>query len=234
MEARLIKETVNSIRRKGISNLGDKTKHETPLIVIMTPSTNMLTIHGQNPISDYIYENKVPEGIDIIRLDSRINSGVILSGPSTVIVRIFCQSIDIIRLSEIFYSSVINVMSTNGINVRKSSHRYSSNDMVFIKDNKEKKFCGVVEDFKYGYFSFFFTFTFDSAIGENIYKLDSDKFKNRGLINNVTDVVGGLTEIAPTINDTVVNDVITYMCKKLSWEIVESTFTTEEENFINS
>ena len=60
MKARLIKESVSVQKRKAISELGKIARYNNrPLIVVMKPTSPTLSIHGTDPLSRYINEDKM-------------------------------------------------------------------------------------------------------------------------------------------------------------------------------
>lgn len=208
MEAKIIKETVSSERRKEIYELGKNNKFSDLTIYILKPEKDTLSIHGNVDISRYINLDKVPSTFDILRVDSSVNSGVVFTDKNSVLVRIFGQPKDVLSSKKKFKDAIIESFAKYNVHVSLSSHRPESNDFVFIKDGKEKKFCGCVTDLEQMYFSFFITLEFDASKVEGIFKLNTSKFKERGVVSDISDVVGGVHEVNPEINDTVVDQII--------------------------
>jgi hypothetical protein len=229
MEVRLIKETVNGNRRKAICELGSKNRYDQPLIIIMKPSGSMLTIHGRDSLEKYINVDKIPKDFEILRINSIINSGIIYTDENSRVVRIYSTLEDLRSISKIFYDCVIEEFAKLKIDIKRSSHRLEANDLVFTIDGKDKKFCGVLQDRLFRYFSFFICFDFDATKIEGLYKLDTQKVSSRGDVNDITDIVGGLKEVSPKIKDTIVDSILTNIATKLKWELKDSTFTKSEE-----
>ena len=237
MKARVIKEKTRIERRESIYKLQEFVKFTIPLIVILKPDCYVLSIHGTDPFEKYINMDKVQPDIKLLRVISRVNTGVIFSSPDTIIIRIFYNTSNFKTIEEIkdaFFKSVVYILNENKIDVKQSEHRELSNDIVFInKEGKEKKFCGTLSDIKYGYFSAILTLKLNADKIEGLYKLDSKKFKLRGNVSDITDVVGGLNEIDPTITESIVDDIINRMSISLNWELENSTFSEEEEKHLN-
>lgn len=227
--ARIIKVKVGGKLRTAICELGYFKKFTEPLIVVMQPKGETISIHGKHALSDYINESKIPEGCEIIRIKSNTNSGVVFTDKDTLIVRIFCNGIDIIKVNKAFFSVITEVFAKMNVEVKASSHRPVANDVVFKKDGKEKKFCGSVQDFQGGYFSFFITFKFNYVDG--LYKLDTKKLKERGNLKSITEVVGGINEVAPA-TFKVVDDIINGIAGQMQWKISKSEFTEEENKIL--
>jgi len=218
MKATIIKETVNAERRKEIYELGKTQKFDSPSIFILKPTSDTLSIHGKDDLSMYINVDKIPSDCEILRVDSRINSGVVFTDKNNILVRIFGSPMDVVGTKQNIESVMIETFKSEGVDVKLSTHRPNSNDFVFTIDSKEKKFCGCVMDIQQMYFSFFITLSFDAPKIDGLYKLDTDKFQDRGNVSDITDVVGGINEVNPKIDDTIVDKIVVNLAKKLNWE----------------
>lgn len=49
--------------------------------------------------------------------------------------------------------------------------------------------------------------------------MDSDKFTGRGVVNHITDVVGGIREVNQDIDESIVDDIVKSISVGLGWEI---------------
>lgn len=216
----IIRETVDGTRRKQIYELAETGGFTSPVIYVMKPAGDTLTIHGSDPFEKYINLDAIKPGIEIVRTSSSKNTGVIFSDINTSIVRIFCPSTrEVLLLKNSFTKSVIDVLANHGVTVMLSTHRPEANDLVFTKAGQEKKFSGSVADLKYDFFSFFICFEFDASKIEGVYKLDTDKMLRRGDIKDISEIVGGLREITPTLQETVVDEIIYKMTERLNWSL---------------
>jgi len=210
MAVEIIRETVNGERRKEIYEIGMNREKdfEDISIYILTPESPILTIHGKDPVEKYIRLESVPKDMEIVRIESNINSGVVFSDENTTIVRIFAPLRHILRLNMIFSRIALEVLEVAGIPARISTHRPGANDLVFLKDGIEKKFSGCIKDFDQCFFSFFFCFDFNHDVAEELYKLDTPKMKKRGDVKSISDVIGGLREISPNAGPDLIDDII--------------------------
>lgn len=235
MKARIIKESVDSQKRKAISELGKIIRgYSEPLIVVMKPRSPMLSIHGSDPLSKYINEDKIPQGFETIRLESRINSGVVFTDESSTIVRIFADRNELVTIRNAFFSAIKEVFASKGVEIKESSHRPDPNDLIFEKDGKEKKFCGTTWDIIQSYFSFMFSLNFAADKIDGLYKLDSQKFVSRGAnVEKISDVVCGIDEILPNADDSIVDEILNLMASKLGWDLEISEFNRFEQQLIN-
>jgi len=216
----LIRETVDGTRRKQIYELGETGDFTSPVIYVMKPAGDTLTIHGNDPFEKYINLDAVNPGIEIVRTGSSMNTGVVFTDSNTTIVRIFCTSArEVVILKKNFVKTAINVLAKYGASVMLSTHRPKANDLVFTKAGQEKKFSGSVTDIDNLFFSFFICFEFDASKIEGVYKLDTDKILSRGEVKHITDIVGGLREIAPSIPETVVDEIIYTLAESLRWSL---------------
>jgi hypothetical protein len=219
MKATIIKESIDGARRKEIYELYKTKQFTEPEIYVMRPTTDTLTIHGNKPLSDYIYEERIPEGFEVVRVESSMNSGVTYTDPSAVAIRIFIPNVnDLFKMKAVFSDAIINVLEKYGVEARFSTHRKGANDMVFIKDGIEKKFCGCVHDLKYSYVGFILTFNFDSTKINGLYKMDTLKMLRRGPVSDITEVVGGLHEVNPSmLPDVIADEIVALIVEKMNW-----------------
>jgi hypothetical protein len=210
MAVEIIRETVNGERRKEIYEIGVNRENEFECIsiYILTPEAPVLTIHGNNPVEKYINLENVPKDVEIVRFESKINSGVVFTDENTTIVRVFAPLCDILRLNMIFNRIALEVLEAAGIHAKLSTHRPGANDLVFVKDGTEKKFSGRIADFSHCLFSFFFCFDFNHEAAEGLYKLDTHKMKKRGNIKSTSDIIGGLREISPNAGPDLIDDIV--------------------------
>jgi hypothetical protein len=237
MKARIIKEVAPPKRLIALSLLSEYVTLSSPVIIMTKPVKDTLSISGSYPFDKYINEDKIPEGFNVVRTKSSINTGVIYSSSDTIYVQVFYTGTDL-SLTEVrttFYKSAIKVLKEEGINVKRSTHRRASNDLAFVNsEGREKKFSGCGGSPERKKLSFIFTFKFNSEKIKGLYKLDSDKFRKRGIINDISEVVGGLREVKPDIQESVVDDIMKEMGRRLGWEVEYSSFTEEEEQVLTN
>jgi lipoate-protein ligase A len=229
IKARVIKEVTNTQRRKAIYEIGKKHTFKEPVIIVLESQNRTLSIHGNVPIESYINLDKVGDDVEILEIESNVNTGVIFIDPSTIIFRIYSAQVPIHLVKRAIDESVIGLLQTKGIEAKLSTHRLYPNDLVFMKDGREKKFLGSIMDTKENYFGFMITLHFDKEFIENIYKLDSPKIKSRGDITNLSEIVGGLDEVCPSVDKGIVDELIDLFSKKLDWNVEPSYFTESEE-----
>jgi len=220
MAVEIIRETVNGERRKEIYEIGmnREKEFEDISIYILTPESPILTIHGNDHIEKYMHLENIPENMEIVRIESNVNSGVVFSDENTTIVRIFAPLRNILRLNMIFNRIALEVLEAAGIPSRISTHRPGANDLVFLKDGIEKKFSGCIKDFNQCLFSFFFCFDFNHESVEGLYKLDTPKMKKRGDVKSTSDIIGGLREISPNAGPDLIDDIIEKIILELNPE----------------
>lgn len=218
-KAILIKENVTAERRKEIWEMGKTQKFDQPTIYIVKPTEPTLSIHGNDPLSKYINEAALSTGTSIIRIDGSKNSGVIYSDSNTILVRIFGSTYDVISARKAYADVAIQTLAKHDIKAQISSHRPEANDLVVVVDGREKKFSGAYTELVQSYFSFFITLDFDADAVKNLYLLDTDKFSARGSVKNISDVVTGLRTVNASVDESVVDEIITALASRLGWEL---------------
>lgn len=214
MKATIIKENVSAARRKEIWELGKTQKFDQPVIYIVRPTEASLSIHGTDPLSKYIDESKIPVGMPIIRIDGNKNSGVVYTDENVILVRIFGQACDAINAWKAFPEIAIKVLADAGVPAKLSSHRPEANDLVIVVDGKEKKFSGSYFDLQQAYFSFFITLDFNHDVVKDLYLLNTDKFTLRN-VNSISDAITGIRTINPSIDETVVDQIVAELVNRL-------------------
>lgn len=218
-KATIIKENVTAVRRKEIWEMGKTQKFEQPTIYVVKPTEASLSIHGKDPLSKYVDESKIPTGMPVIRIESAKNSGVVYTDENVILVRIFGPTYDVLGARKEFAASAIKVLADHGITAKISSHRPGANDLVVVIDRKEKKFSGCYTDLEQSYFSFFITLDFNVSAVADLYLLDTDKFSARGDISTISDAVTGLRSVNPSVNDVVVDEILSSIAVKMKWDL---------------
>ena len=201
-----------------------------PLIIMTKVKEGSLTILGNRPFSEFINMEKIPKGYKLSRYESKGRSGVIFTEPGQFSLRIYYPAKYVGRIQNQFVESVKEVLKEDyEADVYLDDRRPHSNDIVFKKDDKVKKFCGMANITDENFFACVITLKkFDEKKIKDLYKLDHKKFTKKGVVKKVTDVIGGLEEVNKKIGDEVVEKILDRLCKKINWKIEKSEFTPEE------
>lgn len=212
---------VDGARRKEIYELFKTQEFKQPEIYLMRPKKDTLTIHGNRPLADFIREEAIPSDFEVVRVECGMNTGVTYTDHTAVAVRIFAPDVsDLFRLRSAFQDSVREVLAQYGVEVKPSSHRKAANDLVFVLNGVEKKFCGCVHDLAHHYLGFILTFDFGADKIPGLYKMNTLKMLSRGPVTDITDVVGGLREANPELDpDKVGKEIIEAILQKMEWEV---------------
>ena len=188
-----------------------------PVIYILKPTVPTLSIWGPGQFSDYLNVEKVPKNFSLARREWHSNSGVIFRDKNMLSIIVHYPA-GTKGVGKAYSDSVFNVLAKHGITATFSPHRKGSNDFVFEKDGKIKKF-GAATDSR-GILGSVLTLRFTAKKVNDIYKLDTDKFKRRGHIKHISDVVGGLKEINSKIGEKVVDEIINQFASTLGWQLI--------------
>lgn len=208
--------------------------YNNPLILIFKPTKDTLFLSRGSKFSEFINLDKIPENCDCIKFSTSSKMGVVFSDTDTISCRIYYPINETGLIWNKFSDSVIGVLRDEyGINVFKDPRRFATNDLVFKKDGRIKKFCGVANPKNENLFMCVFTLSFNANKIKGLYKLNHPKFTKKGEVNNIEEVVGGLKELNPEIKDDVFEKIILRLCKKLNWSVENSSLTEEETKTIN-
>jgi hypothetical protein len=236
MKVRLVKEIADANRRSSIYKLGSSIEFKEPLVIFITPTKSTLSIHDNvsGRMNLFLNSDNITNDFDVIHIRSNVHTGVIYSDQFTLVGRAYMDNNILPAFRNAFFQSTVEVLTSKGVDSKQSTHSVNSNDIVFVKDDKDKKFCGSLINIKESYFSFIITIKFDAQKLDGIFKLDTDKFKARGVVNSISDVVGGLDEVLPGVDKSIVDEIFNSIATKLDWQIEETSFTIEEEAVIKN
>lgn len=207
------------------SNFFLNAKLTKPVILIIQPTKPMLSIMGTAPLGNYIDTTKVPKGMEMRRntlWNGGVNSGVFFRDKDVITMRVYYQLPEYSdTMRDDLFGSIREVMERYHVNARWSSHRLNSNDITFVDSQKLEKKCGAVMNYpSQGRASAILTLKFNADKVKGVYKLDNPKFKARGNVNHITEVVGGLNEANPAITPAVFDEIAKVLCRKLYWDAV--------------
>ncbi len=227
---KLYKIVVNPEDWDKLYQIGREGKITQPVIMQLTPSGNLLSIWGKDKLENHINLDKVPKDFSINRIYREVNTGVVFKDKDNISILIhypkglkFKES-----LRDVYISTVREVLKKNGVDVEISGHRPNSNDFVFMKNNKAKKFSGFFHSLDNNTLASMLTITFNHEKLDGIFKLDTEKFKRRGVNPyHIKEVVGGLTEVNPEITHSIVDDIIKSLVEKLGWSTIKGEFVYE-------
>lgn len=225
--------TINNEYRNACRWLGQKITYEDPFIVYYKVEKPILQVLGSKPFSEYINVDNAPEDIIFSRTASPSEGGVLFFDEGMTTIRIYCPRQKMVGIQTNIKEAVTEVLAEDyGIEVRSAPWRVDSNDMVFMKDGKPKKFLGVAYLHVANFVAFGLLLDFNADKIKGLYKLDHPKFLQKGDVKEITDVVGGLREANPALGEEVIPKVINRICRKMRWEPQEAAFAPEEEQII--
>ncbi len=192
-----------------------------PIILIIKPTQPTLSTFGETKISDYLNVDKIPSNFGITRnMYIPLKAGILFRDEDVISIRIQYLDKELENtIWSIYFNVLRDLLATYGVTIKLSSHRPNANDLVFIKDGVEKKFCALVDYDQE--LNTFLTLSFNADKIEGLYKLNTPKFKARGNVSHITDVVGGLREINPEIGLGFIDEFVDALVEKLGWESKE-------------
>jgi hypothetical protein len=229
MEARLIKLDIQPQETPKVLALALHKEITEPIFMILNPKTAYLSIYGDSKFENYINIENVPQGMELVRMGTGFNTGVLFKDEDTRTVLIIYPKSMLKNYFELFTESMREVLLKYDIKINRSLHRISANDFVFkTKEGKAKKFMGCITLNKNQLIAALITLKFNADKIPDLYKLDTPKFKARGNVEKIEDVVGGLTEVNPDMTFDFIDETFKVMADKLGWTLKLDDLTKEE------
>lgn len=231
--ARVVKVRGDAAVRAQIWRLARSCTIQDPLITIATPTRDALTMYGNVPFAFYLNVRKIPSTCELVRAPSSRHTGVIFHDEDTRRITITYPK-GTANVRDAFVQATTDVLREHGASSALSGHRPNSNDIVFEMDGRQKKFCGTLDEPTHRAFAAVITLRFNAHKIDGVYRLDSPKFAQRGKISHISEAVGGLVEVIPDADDTLVDAIVDRTAKLLGWELVVNDFSDSEKLFLTT
>lgn len=214
-------------------------KIEQPVIIAWKPTGKFISFNGKYPQDKYVFPEKIEEDRTKIRAYfGQQEAGTSVHDENSLIIFFhFPIEKEVRFITDLWIDSTIDVLRRYGINAMRSPHRPNSNDVVFVKDGKIKKFSGFANTYwsenARGYVA---TLLFSDDLGpEGLYKLDSPKMKSRGEVLDIHDILGGLWEVREDLDiNKVIDEIIERIGEKTGYGIVKSQLTDKEKEVVEN
>lgn len=212
---------------------------EGQFLVSYSFSKKAILISSSDELSKYLKVENIPDSLDISRiptLDKRKGTGVVLMSPNDICLEGIFDRKEFTphQLERIMLAAKVKILRKHGIQAEISLHRREANDLVIKQGNKLLKFSGeIVREVK-GRMTLnsMITLNFDKELAQKIFKLGTEKMKQRGSVKKITDVVMGLRELNPDLDYSLSDEVVESFADFCNFEIEKSNFTAEEKKRI--
>jgi len=123
--------------------------------------------------------------------------------------------------------SLLKVLRSLGVNCY-----YENNDLFYVKDNKKKKFLGLMGiGWENGWMCLqaMFSFRIDIELLNNILRFDKEKFMKKKEFKSLDDIIGGLWDYNSELNMKDIEKLMaTEIANRLNLEVYEDTLSVEE------
>lgn len=213
-------------------------EYENPTLFCGFPENTFLMLTGNYKPEKYLYVDKIPKDINIIRVPvpKKIEAGVICYFKDTVKIDLHIpKGIPVKEIIKGILSSIVKSLRKQ-INDKNFNPILKGNDLLIEHNGKYKKFCGTFNcELKgWNYFAFPITFSMDHQLMEKIYKKNTQKMQKKGEIKKMSDIVIGLKEIHEKFDkEKFLELLVKYLSERFDWEIVKGDFSEKEKKEID-
>ena len=209
-----------------------------PMIVAYFTSKPIFTIGGNCSLSKFLYPEEIPVEADLLRINSNIE-GAMYVDQNTLVIHIHIKDSDLPNnktpkeiMLETILDTIIEELQKIGVDIKHSTHREQSNDLVLIQDGKEKKVAATwMSKFREGWttYGIFINFKPDLDLMEQVFRIDTDKFIFRD-VENFRDAVSGIDEEDKINRNTFTRSLVEKITYNLGHTLVDGGFTQEEQS----
>ena len=204
--------------------------YDMPTIFSGFPKETFLMLTGDYKPEKYLYIDKIPSSIKIIRVPvpKGIEAGVITYFKDTSKIDLHIPK-GIIPVGIVTKALLATVVKT--LKLQRFNPIYRNNDLLIEIDGKLRKFCGSFHcELKgWDYYAIPVSFKIDYNLMEDIYRLDTQKMTKKGKIERMSDVVIGLDEVGITNKETFLDLFVENLAKRFDWGIVKGDFSKKEK-----
>ena len=204
---------------------------ECPTLFSYTPNATAIKICGAERMDKKIKVENVPGHVKMIRMVSSAETSFIVS-PDLMGFMFHYPDTD-------EYASLVRAIKAI---VYKSLRPYSilleedGNDIYFLKDGLRKKFFGTMNDATsdgWRVAIFTITLSFNAELSNKIYKFEDEKFTEKGEILDISEIVGGLSEIVLIDRNAVTKEIIQKIAERYDLEAGKGSLSDDELSKMN-
>ena len=209
--------------------------NEEQVFVTCSPLKNVLLSGTSEKLNKYIKIENIPESMEILRtppLTERKGIGFVLMSSNDIIFEGIFNNIKFTptQLQRTIMAAKVKVLRKHGIQAEISLHRQAANDLIVKKDNKLLKFSGeLVQKVEHRMIlNSIITLDFNKDLAQKIFRLDTDKMKQRGLVKNMGEIITGLHELNSGLDYILGDEVAKTFAELAGFQLVKSELTKNE------
>ena len=205
-----------------------------PTIFTYSPNKDVVGTRGIEELSKKIKTENLPKDIGFYRYKGREEAAYVICSGTLLFVLHYPDTNLFEQIDKGIKAIMYKTLRACNIPVELN---HKNNDLYFLKDGMQKKFFGIMDDsliegWKTKIFSV--GIKFNSDLANKLYRLDTNKFTKKGDIKDISEVVGGLSEVVQDIDrDEVVGKVIQDIADRFNLSIEKDNLTEEESSKMN-
>jgi len=196
-----------------------------PTLFSYIPNKLTIKMSGSIDMNDLVRVDNLPKDINMLRIISNNNSSFILD-ENLLVFHFHYPDIN-------EYKSLIKAISAIVYTELKEIPLVTeNNDIYFIKEEMRKKFFGMMDKntsigWKVSMFSL--TFDFNSEFANSIYRFDNNKFRKKGLIKDISTIVGGLHEVSKELDkDKIAKGIVNKIANRYDFDLLNDSLSKLE------
>jgi len=221
---------VNSTVNERLDMLAVDIPQPEPLVTIRQSEEPTLYVPKELAPNKQIDVSKIPADVKVVYRPTKTRHGFIFTDDDVISVMIMQTNLDGKMIENEFIRSAVEVLKTRGIIAGRGRYRLNSNDIVFRKDGKEKKFCGMIWIKDKNRLGLMLTLKFNVDKVPGLFTVMPGKYPRN--VKEITDVVGGLKEADPTIGPSIVDQILENMFRRIGWNVVGKELTAAENEYL--
>lgn len=207
---------------------------ETPLITSYCAKKPTLTMTGDYDINTYLYQDKIPKGVDIARIYSpKGSAGSLMLDNNSILIHLHIQDKYVPKNVDTFLlASIVRVMKKYDVVLSRSFHNNKSNDLVLFDNGKYKKIGGILQNsYKKGWktLGILLCFKPNLEIMNSVFRMDTNKMKKRN-VSHIKDVVVGIGNFD---KNKISLEIAELIAKRIGFNLIKSSLSSEEKQVLD-
>jgi lipoate-protein ligase A len=203
---------------------------QSPTIMVFYAKDPTITMTGDYGIEEYLYPDKIPSSVDVVRIYGKGGSGGALClDQNSLLIHLHIEEKYLPEnIDRFMLASVVRVVKKYGITLSLSPHRMGANDLVIKDGENYRKTVGVWRcSYRKDWLTFGLLICFkpNFEIMSPSFRLDTSKMSVRN-VSKIEDAVGGIGE---TLNkDKIAKEISQEIAYRLDLVLRDDILTKEE------
>ena len=204
--------------------------YEDPTLFWGYPKNTFLMLTGLYEPEKYLYVDKIPAAVSLVRVPvaEGVEAGVICYFRETAKIDLHIPSgiVNPVILKRAMLAALIK-----SLNLQQYNPILDGNELLFEIDGKKRKFCGFFSCKLGGwdYCAMPVTFQINYDLMRSVYRLDTLKMAEKGIVEDIGDVVVGVDEVVSGLDKDLFLDTFAQnLATRFGWELATGDFSVAE------